>query len=148
VTPDELPAEIEAVATRLDARRKSAGVFWIDLHGPVPAAPGPDKAAAAVYGRTSLVTGLDPLDGHWAEVFTRTARSMAAFDGLFPTRGARAEPESLLDRTVLLIEEALGPVRSAWLVHHQPSSWYAALWTDHLLVTDEWAAVLSLTRDS
>ncbi|GIG71344.1 hypothetical protein [Phytomonospora endophytica] len=81
-------------------------------------------------------------------MFLRAARSMGAFDGLFPTRAARAEPEFLLSWTVLLIEDALGPVRGAWRVRREPASWYAALWTDLLLVTDDWAAVLSLTNDS
>ncbi|MEV0648460.1 hypothetical protein AB0I28_24670 [Phytomonospora sp. NPDC050363] len=147
LTPLDLADEIELVSTRLDALRRSAAVFWIDLHGPVPAVAHPVRAAKTIYGDQTRVVSAEPLARPWSRTFTARARSMGHFDGLFPGT-LRAEPEFLLDWTVLLVEEALGPVRAAWRVEHEPVSWYAAIWADVLLLTDEWSAVVSLTNDS
>ncbi|HEY1175851.1 MAG TPA: hypothetical protein VGF17_06810 [Phytomonospora sp.] len=148
MNPDDLADAVESAATRLDALRRSGAIFWIDLLGPVETGPNRLKTADALYGGRTLVTGLDALGESWTRAFTRTGRTMGAFEGLFPKRAQRAEPEFLLSWIVLLVEDTLGPVRSAWRVRHRPKSWYAAIWNDFLLIGDEQAVVLSLTNDS
>ncbi|TDD12440.1 hypothetical protein [Nonomuraea diastatica] len=142
-----LVEEVERAAERLDALRGSSFVFWMDVHGPVRC-PGPDLTAAAVaaYGDVTRVTGVDPVED-WRSEVREAAHRMGHFHRLF--RGAaRKEPEFLVEWVLEIIEDTLGTVRGAGRVTHRPAGWYAALWEDRVLVTDEWALVLSLTNDS
>ncbi|MEO3792648.1 hypothetical protein ABGB14_20750 [Nonomuraea sp. B10E15] len=139
--------EVERTSERLDALRSSPFVFWMDVRGPVPS-PGPDLAAAAVaaYGDVTRVTGVEPA-ADWRSEVRQAARRMGLFAELF--RGeAREEPEFLVEWVLEIIEDTLGTVRAAGRVTHRPTGWYAALWEDWVLVTDEWAVVLSLTNES
>ncbi|NBE98033.1 hypothetical protein FE391_19265 [Nonomuraea sp. KC401] len=143
---DRLVAEVECTAERLDALRGSAFVFWMDVHGPVPRRD-MEAAAVSAYGDMTRVTGVEPVTAQWRSEVREAARRMGHFAELFEGE-ARREPEFLVEWVLEIIEDTLGPVRAAGRVTHRPTGWYATLWEDWILLTDEWALVLSLTNDS
>lgn len=150
MTPDELPAEIDRIAERLHGIRGTGAIFGMEVWGPIPAVGlTPTEAATAAYGDTTRVLSVGKARHRaWPREVRDHARTLAGVRPEFGTSDARREAEFLIDWALLLIEETLGPVRSAAQVEHAPRGWYAAVWNDWLLLTDEWAAVVSLTGDS
>lgn len=147
---DDLCREVDELSEGLDRLRRSQFVFWISLFGTAPAGAGTlMECAAAIYGEYSEVTAVAPLQRSrdWMKEIRASIRRMGHYDHLFGGE-RRDEPEFLIDWLFALIEDTLGSVRVAATVSHQPQGWWGAIWEDWLLITDEWATVLSLVNDS
>ncbi|GAA3234324.1 MULTISPECIES: hypothetical protein [Nonomuraea] len=146
--PQDLAAEIERVSDALEAMMPTRHVVSLALYGPVPRdrevfelvrdlyrAHGPAGTAESVAAPE------DP------QVLLAQIRSWYGVSDIGEAAG-RAEAEFLAQYAVELIAETLGPTRSVHPVEFRPNGWYAAVWAERLLLTEEWAAIISLTGDS
>jgi hypothetical protein len=149
--------EFAAVVRRIHAARAGTGfIAHIDMYPIVPVdrfpagAPAMKACAARLYrewdprGKVTGLTSTDRAD-RWRRALIDHV-STNPFDHL----SARSCAEAARLGGVLadLIAAELGDVRSAAIVEYHPSKWYAAKWTDWLLVTTGRATILHLGWDS
>lgn len=142
---------------RIDAARAGTGfIALVDIFPIVPLAEFPVgepamKACAARFyrewdpdGKVTGVTSVTPADRWRAELIEHVTENPFGY----LSEESCAEAARLGGQLVELIAAELGDVLSAATVEYQPSSWYAAQWTEWLLVTAGRATILHLGWDS